>query len=314
MFRRAFFGWGIVLFAVSITGHPAYARTWYVLPDGSGDAPTIQAAIDSSSTGDTILVAPGFYSITEDINIREQDELYLISEAGAGETVIDAGGRDLYVNIGDSYFDMLLEVVVSGFTFQFFEFDAIAIDGIERVVIEENIIRYNGDDGISVGICTECYIRNNVIYSNTYGIAGAWSNGMEITSNTIAYNTMAGVLLAQYYHYVMSNNVISNNYFGLESHSSDVDFTCNNVSDNVNNYAYYLSDQTGINGNISAPPQYCAVYPLENGNFYFQSDSPCVPGNHPDGESCGLIGALPVGCSTTANKVASWGFIKLLYR
>ena len=30
----------------------AEARTWYVKPDGTGDTPTIQAAIDSSQTSD----------------------------------------------------------------------------------------------------------------------------------------------------------------------------------------------------------------------------------------------------------------------
>ncbi len=39
----------------------ATARTWHIHPDGSGDAPTIQAAIDSAVHHDTILLAPGTY-------------------------------------------------------------------------------------------------------------------------------------------------------------------------------------------------------------------------------------------------------------
>ena len=37
------------------------ARTWHVEPDGSGDAPTIAAAIDSSVAGDVIEMACGTY-------------------------------------------------------------------------------------------------------------------------------------------------------------------------------------------------------------------------------------------------------------
>ena len=40
----------------------ALARTWYITPDGLGDAPTIQAGVDSSSAGDTVLVACGTYT------------------------------------------------------------------------------------------------------------------------------------------------------------------------------------------------------------------------------------------------------------
>ena len=39
------------------------ARTWYITPDGTGDAPTIQAGIDSASTGDIVELADGFIAL-----------------------------------------------------------------------------------------------------------------------------------------------------------------------------------------------------------------------------------------------------------
>jgi len=46
-----------------LLGLPAEARTWIVAPDGSGDAPTIQAAIDSTEyNGDVIMLLDGVYS------------------------------------------------------------------------------------------------------------------------------------------------------------------------------------------------------------------------------------------------------------
>lgn len=47
--------------ACVVNGHEVRARVWNVYIDGSGDAPFIQAAIDSAQNGDLVLVGPGSY-------------------------------------------------------------------------------------------------------------------------------------------------------------------------------------------------------------------------------------------------------------
>ena len=42
-----------------ISAAVAQATTWHILPDGTGDAPTIAAGLDSASAGDTVEVACG---------------------------------------------------------------------------------------------------------------------------------------------------------------------------------------------------------------------------------------------------------------
>jgi hypothetical protein len=66
-----------------------------VTPDGTGDAPTIQAAIDSAASGDDVVVAPGTYTWTSQgasghsmVSLRPG--LTLRSEAGPQATVLDA--------------------------------------------------------------------------------------------------------------------------------------------------------------------------------------------------------------------------------
>jgi len=67
----------------------AQARTWNVLEDGSGDAPTVQAGIDSSAAGDTVLVYPGTYR--EAINF--QGKIIVVrSSSGPDVTTLDATG------------------------------------------------------------------------------------------------------------------------------------------------------------------------------------------------------------------------------
>jgi len=69
----------------------ANARTWYVNVYGTGDAPTIQAAMDSAVAGDTVLVGPGEYEITyESGHISVKGGVRLRSENGPTMTKIYA--------------------------------------------------------------------------------------------------------------------------------------------------------------------------------------------------------------------------------
>jgi hypothetical protein len=73
-----------------------------------------------------------------------------------------------------------------------------------------------------------------------------------------------------------------------------------------------IADQEGIRGNFAADPLFCDP---ENGDLTLRSDSPCLPGNHPGGAACGLIGALGEGCAPpTAVERASWGGVKTRFR
>ena len=75
---------------MTIFSSQADARTWHIQPDGTGDAPTIDAAIDSSVAGDVIELACGTYHedglvIRSGITIR--------SETGQPECVTIEGRR-----------------------------------------------------------------------------------------------------------------------------------------------------------------------------------------------------------------------------
>ncbi|MBN2171742.1 MAG: right-handed parallel beta-helix repeat-containing protein [Candidatus Krumholzibacteriota bacterium] len=69
-----------------------------------------------------------------------------------------------------------------------------------------------------------------------------------------------------------------------------------------------FAGELGVNGNISADPEFCGVD--GSGNYYLQSDSPCAPAV----SGCVLpIGAWPVGCDETAAAARTWTAVKELY-
>ena len=92
--RRPFllFGLLMLILPTSVLG-----RTWYITPDGTGDAPTIQAGVDSASAGDTVLVACGIYT---DIGyvapdgvsscVRMKSNITLLGEGDPSCVVLDA--------------------------------------------------------------------------------------------------------------------------------------------------------------------------------------------------------------------------------
>jgi hypothetical protein len=66
----------LVLFSISA------AETWYILPDGSGDAPTIQAGVDSAAVGDTVLLADGTYRGAGNRDVDCDKTIVIRSESG----------------------------------------------------------------------------------------------------------------------------------------------------------------------------------------------------------------------------------------
>ena len=68
---------------------PASAGTWYVKPDSTGDVINIQAGIDSSTAGDTVLVSPGIFKGPGNIDIDFMGKpIVVMTEYGPDSTAM----------------------------------------------------------------------------------------------------------------------------------------------------------------------------------------------------------------------------------
>ena len=166
---------------VALLTSPANAKTWYIKVDGTGDAPTIKAGIDSAAVGDTVLVAAGTYTWANQgtgsqfgmIEIaRENRGFVLRSESGAGVTVLNAQlqGRVIFV----AGFN---DIVIEGFTikggqaplFGNFTGGGIAMhlchDTFRDLIIKNNYANFGGGvwcGGVSSPRFENCVIKNNI--------------------------------------------------------------------------------------------------------------------------------------------------------
>jgi hypothetical protein len=138
------------------------------------DQPTIQAAINAASNGDTVLVSPGTY--TENISFLGK-AITVKSSGGAKVTIID-GGRVAPVATFSS--NEMLSSVLSGFTLQ---------NGTSTFNS-----RYQGG-GIFVSFASPA-IKNNIIQNNTAcasgGGIGVYFGSPLIQGNIIRNNSQSG--------------------------------------------------------------------------------------------------------------------------
>lgn len=80
----------------------ALPRVWVVQPDGSGDASTIRAAIDSAATYDIVELADGIFTGEGNRDVYTYGRSILIRSASNNPTecVIDCEGSEAEPHIG----------------------------------------------------------------------------------------------------------------------------------------------------------------------------------------------------------------------
>ena len=172
----------------------SYARTWNVFVDGSGDAPTVQAGIDSSVAGDTVLVGPGTYP--EFVRIVGKD-IVLKSSQGPQSTTLDGSGLNQPVVTFDSGVSRAARL--EGFTITGGLLGVLIHNSQPSVV--DNVITENGPAQEGAGILCSAgtqfpwfpLIQGNTITNNhanniAGGIGAVQEMVPEILNNYIAGN------------------------------------------------------------------------------------------------------------------------------
>lgn len=146
-------------------------------------------------------------------------------------------------------------------------------------------------------------ISNNVIDgangTSAISVAGKFSS----VHHNVCFGGEFGVsLVFDFEGTDIHNNIVLNGINNYDPCPASAQIRCNLVNGSISTCSLLID-------NFSADPMFCAVQ-----DYHLQSDSPCAPGNHPDGIDCGLIGPLPVGCAPVKVETKTWGSIKAMYR
>ena len=174
---------------------PSNPTTWYVngstgLDSNSGMSEssakaTIQAAIDASSDGDTILVAPGMYA-----PFSSHNKLISVKGIlGAFQTTIDGNGeylsQEARVRLGEEWDSddrpTVTNTVVEGFTIQ--HMPNIYLGTLKRCVIRDN------DTSSLGGAAFNCGVAENCLFLNNRGMNGAAAEGCILKNCTLVGNS-----------------------------------------------------------------------------------------------------------------------------
>ncbi|MDM7915677.1 MAG: nitrous oxide reductase family maturation protein NosD [Candidatus Eisenbacteria bacterium] len=160
---------------------------------------------------------------------------------------------------------------------------------VSRCVITRNVPDDGEGWGIGVGLCQLRVEDTEVTANRGSGIMLSESTssiiGCTIAHNWVVNGEFSGGIVPEYSTVHLERTIV----YGNEGAYSD------NCPPGSAYCSLIRSRCDDLGGNFWEDPLFCDA---EGGDYRLDALSPCLPGNHPDGDDCGLIGAYGMGCST----------------
>jgi hypothetical protein len=169
--------------------------------------------------------------------------------------------------------------------------------------IEENLFLRNTAGKAGGGIGTRggaATVRRNTLVGNSVQTVTTGGSGMTLNEGTC----------------LVQSNLVTDGLGGIAAITCDGGvgalFECNDVFNHGTPSYLGCPDPTGTFGNFSANPAYCDP---ATDDYTLADHSPALPGNHPDGADCGIVGAYGAGgCGMIATTPTTWGWMKGRFR
>ncbi len=287
-----------------------------VHPDGSGDYPTIQAAVDAATSGDEVILEDGVFSGPGNIGVLLFLKSVLIrSRSGNPDAcIVDCQQEG------------------KGFSFEYAREDGAGLSGLtvtgglvfedvgaavtvceSRVLLRGCVFHHNEAWEAGAVFCQwstvsieDCRLSDNT--ASVYGAGALFASEADVSVSrcTFAGNTAARGSAIEGYNQV--SFTVDHSIFWGNGPSPAVNcqmgttvvFSCTDVYGNPGgDWVGCLEGQWSLRGNFSADPRFCG-----DGEFRLHADSPCAP---PGLTGCGQVGPRGVACGM---EHTSWGRLK----
>lgn len=283
----------VAVLVISVTAVNASGRTWLIRPDGTGDAPSIKAAVYYGADGDTLLLADGVFTGRDNTEVSYRGKALVIrSQSGNPHAcVIDCNGSDLNWS--------------RGFLFYYGEDKSSVLEG----VTVRNGYGYEGG-GIwcwsSSPTVRDVILAGNTAVFSGGGVYCGGGSSPDLVNVTIYDNTAVdggGICCVSQSSPLVHSTIIAYNRDGGSVYVADIgctpSFACCDIYGNTGgDWITSIEGWYRTEGNVSVDPLFCLEEnPPEP--LTLHNTSPCIGGHL----ACGRIGAAGVGCRLGAGVV-----------
>ena len=308
----------------------AQGATFRVNPDGSGDFPTIQEAVDVAAEGDDVVLGDGVFRgpgnrdvfiLLRSVSIRsvsgdpsaciiecegsasEPHRGLYFARTGPTPTVLEGitirgGWRDVAGGLVLSYAPVTVRSCIFDSNVAGVAGGAIFSQYTSPLV--ENCVIVNNKAAVGFGGAIVCTAGSSLTVRNCTIVGNEASSGSAVAINELASIDIRNSILA---------DNIGGELFWCEGPVT-INISCTDIYGN--DYGDWTGCLTGMgpyNANFSRDPRFCRA---EGADYTLRADSPCAA---PGVTGCGLVGALPVGSPCRAIVVPrTWGRTKAGYR
>lgn len=260
------------LVASLIASNSVHARTWEISRWGTGDAPNIQAGIDSAGPGDVVVLLPGTYVGLGNCDIDFKGKAITVtSSSGAAVTAIDCYGtaRAFVFQSGEGPGSVLENVTIKRGVADYG--GAILCNGssprIEGVVLDDNQANFDGGGIYCLAASPEikgCTLRQNAAARYGGAIACVNSSNPSIKNNTLEDNQAAGgggvycensSSPSLEYNSILRNSATAGGGIQLQTYSNGLirgNVLCENVASNGGGIFVNFSAPTIANNTLDA--------------------------------------------------------------